>query len=373
MRFDFLKTVDDTTTDFDRAFRRCQDAERQLDAGYPNQCIDFLNQALMIVIKSVYKIEGLALPTPKKNQVVPPNAAYINRDSSFAEWLDNQEILELCHDLRKTRNMITPAHIQGSEYNASKTDAIKKEEQLERILRCICEKLPETIIRNPTDFHQPCVILLDISGSMLGVEGTPIGERPIDELCKAIRLFKEELQTQRDVNPCTEISFITFNTNVDVIQPFKNADRFNLPQLCAGGKTSMNEAIVTALEIIESQKEIYQREDVQYYRPWLYLLSDGYPTDNDKEETAKKKLRDAIEGNHLVFYPVQIGKWANKEHLMSYYPESYDKKTVIITEEGHFRELFEFFSNSIKDSLHNSGYIDLGKRKYLKGINVESF
>ena len=91
------------------------------------------------------------------------------------------------------------------------------------------------------------------------------------------------------------------------------------------------------------------------------------------KETAKKKLRDAIEGNHLVFYPVQIGKWANKEHLMSYYPESYDKKTVIITEEGHFRELFEFFSNSIKDSLHNSGYIDLGKRKYLKGINVESF
>ncbi len=41
MGFEFLKAVDDTTGDFMRAYNRCKDAEKQLNVGFPNQCIDF--------------------------------------------------------------------------------------------------------------------------------------------------------------------------------------------------------------------------------------------------------------------------------------------------------------------------------------------
>ena len=373
MDFEFLKTVDDTTGDFRRAYNRCKDAEKQLNMGFPNLCIDLYNQALMIVIKNIYKREGLEAPIvhhPDSGSE-PVNADYMHRDSPFAAWLNNQDVLNMCHNLRQKRNKITPAHIEGSEYNATKDDALIKGRELEKILHSICEKLPKVRFRNPGDFHQPCVILLDISESMLGAKGTPVGERPIDELNKAITTFAEDLKTQRDVNACTEVSFITFNTDVNVIQPFKNADKFNVPKLFASGTTVMNEAIETALEIIESQKRLYQREDVEYYRPWLYLLTDGLPTDKDRETSAKMKLKEAIEGNHVVFYPVQIGKWADREHLLSYYPNSFKEKSVIVAEKGHFKELFKFFSNSIRDSIKNGGYVATNKTETMRGIKIE--
>ena len=375
MSFDFLRTVDDTTGDFKRAYNRCKDAETQLNAGFPNQCIDFYNQALMIVIKNVYKREGLSAPTvhhPEKG-AEPGNADYMHRDSPFATWLDNKDVLDMCHNLRQKRNKVTPAHNEGSEYNATRDDAIIKGRELEKILRSICEKLPQVRFRNPGDFHQPCVILLDISGSMLGAEGTPIGQRPIDELNKAISIFAEDMKSQRDVNACTEVSFITFNAEVNVIQPFKNADKFNVPKLYASGTTAMNEAIEKALEIIESQKQLYLREEVEYYRPWLYLLSDGVPTDNDKEVSAKEKLKEAIEGNHVVFYPVQIGRWADRKQLISYYPNSSKDKPVIVAERGHFKELFKFFSNSIRDSIKNGGYANTNKMGPMQGIKIERY
>lgn len=103
MGFEFLTTVDDTTGDFKRAYNRCTDAEKQLNAGFPNQCIDFYNQALMIVIKNIYKREGLAAPTVHHPDNGPElvNADYMHRDSPFAAWLNNQDVLNMCHNLRQ--------------------------------------------------------------------------------------------------------------------------------------------------------------------------------------------------------------------------------------------------------------------------------
>ena len=110
---------------------------------------------------------------------------------------------------------------------------------------------------------------------------------------------------------------------------------------------------------------------MEYYRPWLYLLTDGLPTDDNREASAKAKLKEAIEGNHVVFYPVQIGKWADREHLISYYPDSFKEKSVIVAGEGHFKELFKFFSNSIRDSIKNGGNIATNKTETMRGIKIE--
>ena len=75
-------------------------------------------------------------------------------------------------------------------------------------------------------------------------------KRPIDELNMAITTFAEDLRMQRDVNVCTEVSFITFNAEVNVIQSFKIADKFSVPKLFVSCKTAMNEAIKKVLEII---------------------------------------------------------------------------------------------------------------------------
>lgn len=374
MNFDFL-TKADTTGDLERAVRRCNDAKKQLDIGFPNQCIDFYNQALNIIIKNVYKRESLPAPNVNKpeNGPEPTPADYMDGNSPFAKWLNNQELINKCHSIRKLRNSVTPAHNNTSKCNATKEMAIKVGKDLEEIARCVCDKLSPVVFRNPEDFHQPCVILLDVSGSMLGAEGTPVGSRPIDELNEAIKLFKSDLVSKRDAYSCSEVCFISFNEEVEVLQSFKYADKLNIPVLTASGMTAMNEAIIKALDVIKAQKAIYAEEEVSYYRPWIYLLSDGLPTDDSKEKEAKDKLREAIEGKHVVFYPVKIGRWANENCLKSYYPDSCKDKIVISAANGHFKELFQFFSNSISESIRTGGNFNVKNREYIKGITVERY
>lgn len=372
MQFDFLNKVDDNTGDFKAAYRRCSDAKTQYEIGYYNQSIDFYNKAMNIVIQCVYARERLGEPKihdPKYK--TPSNADYMYHDSPFAKWLDNKQLLNKCNDIRQLRNNTTPSHIKASVYNATSADVQKVERDLEQIFKTIISKLSDTSFRNPSDFHQPCVILLDVSGSMNGAEGTPVGARPIDELYKAVKEFEEDLKKQRDINGCTEVSFITFGSEVKVIQPFTNADRFRIPELNAEGTTAMNEAIEKALEIIELQKSLYKKGEVDYYRPWIFLLSDGVPTDNTRELIAKKKLKEAISGHHVMFYPVKIGKWADEQHLRSYYPDNIRNKKVIVAKEGHFSELFRFFSNSIRASIKTGGDTTAIERVTPTGIIVE--
>ena len=152
----FLRTVDDTTGDFKRAYKRCKDAEKQLNAGFPNQCIEFYNQALMIVIKCIYKREELSAPTvhhPEKGSE-PVNADYMHRDSPFASWLDNDFVLKLCHDIRLSRNKCSLSY--NEEIIIEQSDVYFLVNKLETILRFILNKTTKTEFNSATMMEDLC-------------------------------------------------------------------------------------------------------------------------------------------------------------------------------------------------------------------------
>ena len=199
----------------------------------------------------------------------------------------------------------------------------------------IKDPLPVT---NLGERHVPAVLLVDRSGSMSGA--------PIAELNQGLIEFGNALQEDQLALGRAEICIISFESNVQTETSFRPASEYQAPTISVGGLTALNEAIEAGLDAIEARKEEYRSLGVSYYRPWLFLLTDGAPTDTEKESAAKSRLQEAIRDKKVVYMPMGIGS-ADTAKLQSYYPPETAAKTVLKADAAHFREAFVWLSSSL--------------------------
>jgi len=66
----------------------------------------------------------------------------------------------------------------------------------------------------------------------------------------------------------------------------------------------MGEGITKAIALIDARKATYKANGIDYYRPWLFLITDGAPTDDI--ESARKLLRAAAGESKLAFFAVGV-------------------------------------------------------------------
>jgi len=146
----------------------------------------------------------------------------------------------------------------------------------------------------------PCVLLLDISGSMNG--------EPINALNEGLKTFKEELNRDNLAKKRVEVAIVTFNTEVKVVQDFVTADLFEPPTLTAQGLTRMGSAILQGLDMIESRKGQYRNNGVNYYRPWVFLITDGEPQGEADSvvDQATQRLRDDEANKRVACFAVGV-------------------------------------------------------------------
>lgn len=187
-------------------------------------------------------------------------------------------------------------------------------------------------INNPEP-RCPVVLLLDISGSMCG--------QPIDQLNAGLATFKQEVQRDATASQRVEVAIVTFNTSVETVQDFIIIDQFNPPQLMASGTTSMGQGIESALNLVESRKATYKNHGIQYYRPWVFLITDGGPTDS--WQNAAQQVRQADSARKVSFYAVGV-QGADMNTLAQIAPPN---TPPLMLQGLNFQSLFRWLSDSM--------------------------
>ena len=148
----------------------------------------------------------------------------------------------------------------------------------------------------------PCVLLLDTSYSMNA-------EDAIGALNAGIQTFKSELQNDPLVSLRVEVAVVTFGKGVEVAQDFVTVDNFMPRKLKAdGASTPMGGGVHLALDIIEGRKRQYRDSGIGYYRPWVFMITDGVPTGEPPEVTrsALERIINEEGDKRVAFFSVGV-------------------------------------------------------------------
>lgn len=127
----------------------------------------------------------------------------------------------------------------------------------------------------------PVYLLLDCSGSMSG--------EPIEAVRQGIKALLSDLKGDPQALETAYLSVITFNSTARQIIPLTELMQFKEPELSAGGATSLGAALKLLTNCIKNEvrkSTEYQKGD---WKPIVFLLTDGAPTDNWESSASELK------------------------------------------------------------------------------------
>ncbi len=140
----------------------------------------------------------------------------------------------------------------------------------------------------------PVVLLLDKSGSMAG--------QPIQQLNRGVAVFKQSVEQDELAALRVEVAIVSFGP-VETSQDFVTIDQFVPPQLQAMGGTPMQEAIISGLDLLENRKTDYKNNGIPYYRPWVFLITDG---GTGTWQAAAQRVRQGEKDKKFSFFAVGV-------------------------------------------------------------------
>lgn len=219
------------------------------------------------------------------------------------------------------------------------------------------------LVDNPTP-RVPVCLCLDTSGSMGQVEsgtytdtGKTVvedgqewhivegGQTRLDELQKGIQLFFDAIREDELALYAADIAIVTFDSEARCLREFSSLEsNSQVPELEAKGNTAMGEGVAMALNLLADRKQKYKDKGVDYYQPWLVIMSDGEPNGNagiykEAQQEAVKLAND----KKLAVFSIGIGKEADMDALSSFSP----KRPALRLQGLKFKEFFEWLSQSV--------------------------
>lgn len=153
--------------------------------------------------------------------------------------------------------------------------------------------------------RRPVYLLLDTSSSMFGA--------PIQSVQQGVHMIHNELLNNPHAIETVYLSVITFASTAQQIVQLSSVEAFKPPALKAEGQTALGAAI-TLLEQAFDRELIANTEGRKGdYRPLVFLLTDGAPTDDWRPAINKLKARKTM--RYGAFVALGCGPNVNKTIL----------------------------------------------------------
>ncbi|MEY9829955.1 uncharacterized protein YegL [Sinorhizobium fredii] len=176
----------------------------------------------------------------------------------------------------------------------------------------------------------PCLLLLDVSGSMRG--------KPIRELNEGLVQFRDELFADSLAAKRVEVGIVSFGP-VSIVNDFTGVQSWIAPELTDQGDTPMGRAIEQGLQMLRDRKNSYRQNGISYYRPWIFMITDGGPTDSWQAAAQAVKAGEAEKA--FSFFAVGVDG-ANFDVL-----SQISVRQPLVLKELRFRDLFSWLSSSL--------------------------
>lgn len=194
----------------------------------------------------------------------------------------------------------------------------------------------DDLIDNPTT-RVPVCLCLDTSRSM--------GGQPIEELNRGIQQFFHEVAADEVARYAVDICIVTFgDQGVRLLQDFCSLDTATCPSLTANGGTPMGEALTLALDKLAQRKQKYKSSGIDYFQPWLVVMTDGQPNGDSAVLAEACRQTSSLQAEKkLVIFPIGIGNEADMQVLGRISPKRAPLKLAGLK----FVEFFQWLSKSV--------------------------
>lgn len=118
----------------------------------------------------------------------------------------------------------------------------------------------------------PVYLVIDTSGSMFG--------EPIEAVKNGLQMLITSLRQDPYALETAYVSVLTFSSEARQLVPLTELSQFQSPELTASGTTAMGEALVLLSDCIKREVQKGTAEQKGDWKPVVFLLSDGAPTDD---------------------------------------------------------------------------------------------
>lgn len=182
----------------------------------------------------------------------------------------------------------------------------------------------------------PVYLLLDCSGSMMG--------EPIEAVRQGVKALLSELRGDPQALETAYLSVITFDSSARQVTPLTELMQFTEPELNASGATALGGALELLIDCINNEVRKSTETQKGDWRPLVFILTDGAPTDIEAFNRALPNLKAAKAANIIA---CAAGSNADTTYLKQITESVLMMNTLSA---GDMAQFFAWVSGSIKMS-----------------------